>query len=133
MPNKIPQLPGDISSAGLRRRTPIKILLNHKSARSLIRSDLLQAAPIANITELQDVLNREKKRIETLEIQRRHPHVQRRITDFLGPLGTPSSSPLEILALYSCISFYLSLICFCYIHMMFRNFFEFIPYLLNFL
>ncbi|RPB20015.1 hypothetical protein L211DRAFT_852721 [Terfezia boudieri ATCC MYA-4762] len=52
----------------------------------------LQATPTANITELQDVLNCEKKRIETLEIQCRHPYVQRRITDFLGPLRTPSSS-----------------------------------------
>ncbi|RPB28994.1 hypothetical protein L211DRAFT_832875, partial [Terfezia boudieri ATCC MYA-4762] len=31
----------------------------------------LQAEPTANITELQHVLNREKKRIELLELQRR--------------------------------------------------------------
>jgi len=46
----------------------------------------LQAEPTANINELQEVLKREKKRIETLEIQRR-------ITDFLGPAETASSSP----------------------------------------
>jgi len=33
---------------------------------------------------------REKGRIEALEIQRRRQHIQRRITDFLGHPGTPS-------------------------------------------
>jgi len=52
----------------------------------------LQAEPTANINELQEVLKREKKRIETLEIQRRVQHIQRRITDFLGLAETASSS-----------------------------------------
>ena len=51
----------------------------------------LQVAPTANITELQDVLNREKKRIETLEIHRQRQHVQHRISDFLGTPGSSSS------------------------------------------
>lgn len=44
----------------------------------------LQAEPTANIRDLQDILQREKKRIETLEIQRR-------ITDFLVPPGGAST------------------------------------------
>jgi len=53
----------------------------------------LQAEPTPNINELlEEVLKREKKRIETVVIQRRRQHIQRRITDFLGPPGTPSSS-----------------------------------------
>ena len=47
----------------------------------------LQAEPTANISELQEALKREKKRIETLETQRRQQHIQRRITDFLVLLG----------------------------------------------
>ena len=56
----------------------------------------LQAEPTANIHELQDVLKREKKRIEVLEIQRRRQHTQCTITDFLGPTGatTTTSAPL---------------------------------------
>ncbi|KAF8424468.1 hypothetical protein BGX38DRAFT_1191071, partial [Terfezia claveryi] len=42
-----------------------------------------------NITELQDVLKWEKRRIETLEVQRRSYHVQCRITDFVpGPASS---------------------------------------------
>ena len=52
----------------------------------------LQAEPTANTNELQEMLKRDKKRIETLEIQRRLQHIQRRITDFLGPPETASSS-----------------------------------------
>jgi len=51
----------------------------------------LQGDPTPNTTELQDALKREKKRIELLEVERRRQHVQRRITDFLGPSGTSSS------------------------------------------
>ena len=50
----------------------------------------LPGEPPANIMKLQDVLKREKKRIETLEIQPRTHHVQRRIADFL-PVHSPSS------------------------------------------
>ena len=53
---------------------------------------LLQGDPTANTMELQDALKREKKRIEILELERRRQHVQRRITDFFGSSGTPSSS-----------------------------------------
>jgi len=52
----------------------------------------LQAEPTANINQLQEVLMREKKRIETLEIQRRVQHIQHKITDFLGPAETASYS-----------------------------------------
>ena len=50
----------------------------------------LQAERTANIIELQDVLKRENKRIETLEVQRRTRYIQRRITDFLPPHPPPS-------------------------------------------
>ncbi|RPB18880.1 hypothetical protein L211DRAFT_853692 [Terfezia boudieri ATCC MYA-4762] len=58
----------------------------------------LQAEPTANIRDLQDILQRERKRIETLEIQRRRLHVQRRITDFLVPplLDIPASTPILV-------------------------------------
>ncbi|KAF8422938.1 hypothetical protein EV426DRAFT_717867 [Tirmania nivea] len=52
----------------------------------------LQGEPLTNTTALQDVLKREKKRIEILEMERRRQHVQRRITDFLGTSGASSPS-----------------------------------------
>ncbi|KAF8423513.1 hypothetical protein EV426DRAFT_601795 [Tirmania nivea] len=91
MPNKIPQLPGDISST---------------VRKNVLRLWKFSAGiPMFSAGSL------------TFWV----------LSELLAP------PPLEILALYSCISFYLSLICFCYIHMMFHNFSEFIPYLLNFL
>ena len=47
----------------------------------------LQVTLTTNITELQDVLNREKKHIETLEIHHHCEHIQCRISDFLGTSG----------------------------------------------
>ena len=46
----------------------------------------------ANIRELQDVLQREKKRIESLKIQRRRLHIQHTIADLLVPLGGASAT-----------------------------------------
>ena len=51
----------------------------------------LQSEPTANITELQDVLKREKERIETLNIERRRQDVESRITDFLDPPASSST------------------------------------------
>ncbi|RPB21223.1 hypothetical protein L211DRAFT_851593 [Terfezia boudieri ATCC MYA-4762] len=67
----------------------------YHAALSCIESLLLfslQGDPSVNTTALQDALKREKKRIEILEMERRRQHVQRRITDFLGPSGASSSS-----------------------------------------
>ena len=51
-----------------------------------------QGDPTANTTRLQDALKREINRIKFLGIERRRQHVQRRITEFLGPSGLSSSS-----------------------------------------
>ena len=52
----------------------------------------LQGDQAPNTIELQDVLKREKKRIELLEVERRRQHIQHRITDFLGPSAASSLS-----------------------------------------